>query len=166
MDKASRFYTAAARRTARWKAPPGWCRWRLVQIHRARIRAVAMVPEVGQPIFTTATDMAQAMVARRTLPPRASFVAVAEGHLVGRNAIQFIRRRFRTGRHAGPRTRRSKTCRKQARARDGCFSSDEAKTQAVRADRPTPRPSQALAEARTRAEQATRRVHTLQMDVL
>ncbi|MGT2492593.1 hypothetical protein ACU4GD_23905 [Cupriavidus basilensis] len=44
--------------------------------------------------------------------------------------------------------------------------SDEAKSQAVRAEAAYTQASAALTEVRGRSEQATRRVHALQMDVL
>nr|WP_256504820.1 chromosome segregation protein SMC [Cupriavidus sp. WGlv3] len=131
----------------------------LVQITEPGIRAV--MQDWLADVYV-ATDMAQALAARNALPEGASFV-VAEGHLVGRNAIQIY---AADSEQAGmlAREQEIENLHKQARAQ--VLLSDEAKTEAVRAEAAYTQASQALGDARARAEQATRRVHALQMDVL
>ncbi|SPC13872.1 chromosome segregation protein SMC [Cupriavidus taiwanensis] len=131
----------------------------LVQITEPGIRAV--MQDWLADVYV-ATDMAQALAARNTLPDGASFV-VAEGHLVGRNAIQIY---AADSEQAGMLAREQEIENLQKQARAQLLLSDEAKTEAVRAEAAYTQASQALGEARARAEQATRRVHTLQMDVL
>ncbi|MFS8976665.1 chromosome segregation protein SMC [Cupriavidus necator] len=131
----------------------------LVQITEPGIRAV--MQDWLADIYV-ATDMAQALAARNTLPDGASFV-VAEGHLVGRNAIQIY---AADSEQSGMLAREQEIENLQKQARAQVLLSDEAKTQAVRAEAAYTQASQSLSEARTRAEQATRRVHALQMDVL
>lgn len=131
----------------------------LVQITEPGIRAV--MQDWLADIYV-ATDMAQALAARNTLPDGASFV-VADGHLVGRNAIQIY---AADSEQSGMLAREQEIENLQKQARAQVLLSDEAKTQAVRAEAAYTQASQSLSEARTRAEQATRRVHALQMDVL
>ncbi len=88
---------------------------------------------------------------------------VAEGHLIGRNAIQIY---AADSEQAGMLAREQEIENLQKQARAQLLLSDEAKTQAVRAEAAYTQASQALADARSRGEQATRRVHALQMDVL
>ncbi len=131
----------------------------LVQITEPGIRAV--MQDWLADIYV-ATDMAQALAARNTLPDGASFV-VAEGHVVGRNAIQIY---AADSEQAGMLAREQEIENLQKQARAQLLLSDEAKTQAVRAEAAYTQASQGLGDARARAEQATRRVHALQMDVL
>jgi len=109
-----------------------------------------------------ANDMETALSARHTLPEGASFV-VAEGHLVGRNAIQIY---AADSEQAGMLARAQEIENLQKQARAQLLLSDEAKTAAVRAEAAYTHASRSLIEARADSEQATRRVHTLQMDAL
>lgn len=131
----------------------------LVQITEPGIRAV--MQDWLADIYT-ASDMEQALSARGTLPEGAQFV-VAEGHLVGRNGIQIY---AADSEQAGMLAREQEIENLQKQSRAQMLLSDEAKSQSVRAEAAYTHASAALIEARARAEQATRRVHTLQMDVL
>jgi chromosome segregation protein len=130
----------------------------LLQITEPGIRAV--MQDWLADIYT-ATDMAQALAAR-TLPEGAQFV-VAEGHLVGRNAIQIY---AADSEQAGMLAREQEIENLQKQARAQMLLSDEARTQSVRAESAYTHASAVLIDTRSRAEQATRRVHALQMDVL
>ncbi|MDR3381653.1 chromosome segregation protein SMC [Cupriavidus basilensis] len=131
----------------------------LVQITEPGIRAV--MQDWLADIYT-ATDMASALGQRATLPEGASFV-VAEGHLVGRSSVHLY---AADSEQAGMLAREQEIENLQKQARAQLLLSDEAKSQAVRAEAAYTQASAALTEARGRSEQATRRVHALQMDVL
>ena len=131
----------------------------LVQITEPGIRAV--MQDWLADIYT-ASDMSQALAARNTLPEGGQFV-VAEGHLVGRNAIQIY---AADSEQAGMLAREQEIENLQKQSRAQMLLSDEAKSQSVRAEAAYTHASAVLIDARSRAEQATRRVHTLQMEVL
>ncbi|MDF3889238.1 chromosome segregation protein SMC [Cupriavidus basilensis] len=131
----------------------------LVQITEPGIRAV--MQDWLADVYTAA-DMASALAQRATLPEGASFV-VAEGHLVGRSSVHLY---AADSEQAGMLAREQEIENLQKQARAQMLLSDEAKSQAVRAEAAYTQASAALTEARGRSEQATRRVHALQMDVL
>ncbi len=109
-----------------------------------------------------ANDMASALSARNSLPEGGVFV-VAQGHLIGRASVQlYAADSEQDGMLA--RAQEIENLEKQVRAQ--LLLSDEAKSAAIRAEAAYTHASQSLGEARVRAEQATRRVHALQMDVL
>ncbi len=109
-----------------------------------------------------ADDLAQAMVVRAQLPEGASIVVKA-GHQVTRVGVQLY---AADSEQAGllARQQEIENLGKQLRAQ--ALLSDEAKTNAVRAEAAYTQAAQALNEVRGRAERATQRVHALQMDVL
>ncbi|MGT2508445.1 chromosome segregation protein SMC [Cupriavidus basilensis] len=131
----------------------------LVQITEPGIRAV--MQDWLADVYTAA-DMDSALAQRATLPEGASFV-VAEGHLVGRSSVHLY---AADSEQAGMLAREQEIENLQKQARAQMLLSDEAKSQAVRAEAAYTQASAALTEARGRSEQATRRVHALQMDVL
>ncbi|KDP87064.1 chromosome segregation protein SMC [Cupriavidus sp. SK-3] len=131
----------------------------LVQITEPGIRAV--MQDWLADVYTAA-DMASALAQRATLPEGASFV-VAEGHLVGRSSVHLY---AADSEQAGMLAREQEIENLQKQARAQMLLSDEAKSHAVRAEAAYTQASAALTEARGRSEQATRRVHALQMDVL
>ena len=131
----------------------------LVQITEPGIRAV--MQDWLADVYTAA-DMASALAQRATLPEGASFV-VAEGHLVGRSSVHLY---AADSEQAGMLAREQEIENLQKQARAQMLLSDEAKSQAVRAEAAYTQASAALTEARGGSEQATRRVHALQMDVL
>jgi len=109
-----------------------------------------------------ADDMQAALAARQTLPEGGTFVVQA-GHLIGRSSVQLY---APDSEQAGmlARAQEIENLHKQVRAQ--MLLADEAKSAAVRADAAYSQASQNLTQVRARAEQATRRVHVLQMDVL
>jgi chromosome segregation protein len=129
----------------------------LLQITEPGIRAV--MQDWLADIYT-ATDMTQALAAA---PARGAQFVVAEGHLVGRNAIQIYAADSEAG---GMLAREQEIENLQKQARAQMLLSDEARTQSVRAESAYTHASAVLIDTRSRAEQATRRVHALQMDVL
>lgn len=131
----------------------------LVQVTEPGIRAV--LQDWLADVYL-ADDMPAALAARQTLPEGGTFVVKA-GHLVGRSSVQLY---APDAEQAGmlARAQEIENLHKQVRAQ--MLLSDEAKSDAVRADAAYSQSSQMLVQARARAEQATRRVHTLQMDVL
>ena len=131
----------------------------LLQIAEPGIRAV--VQDWLANVYTAA-DVDAALAARATLPEGATFV-VAEGHLVGRSGVQLY---AADSEQAGmlARAQEIENLEKQVRAQ--ALLAEEAKTQSVRAETAHTHASRVLVEARTASEQATRRVHALQMDVL
>lgn len=131
----------------------------LVQITEPGIRAV--MQEWLRDVYT-ATDMESALAARATLPEGACFV-VAEGHLVDRASVHLY---AADSEQAGMLAREQEIENLQKQARAQLLLADEAKSQAVRAETAYTHASAVLIDARARAEQSTRRVHALQMDVL
>ena len=109
-----------------------------------------------------ANDMPSAMSARGNLPEGGMFV-VAQGHMIGRASVQLY---AADSEQAGMLARAQEIENLQKQVRAQLLLSDEAKAAAVRAEAAYTQASQSLSEARVRAEQATRRVHALQMDVL
>ena len=109
-----------------------------------------------------ANDMPSAMSARGSLPEGGMFV-VAQGHLIGRASVQLY---AADSEQAGMLARAQEIENLQKQVRAQLLLSDEAKAAAVRAEAAYTQASQSLSEARVRAEQATRRVHALQMEVL
>lgn len=109
-----------------------------------------------------ADDLAQALAQRQQLPDGGAFVVKA-GHVVTRVGVQlYASDSEQSGMLA--RAQEIENLTKQVRAQ--ALLSDEAKSNAVRADAAHTQASQALAEARAAAERATQRVHALQLDVL
>lgn len=131
----------------------------LVQISEPGLRAV--LQDWLADIYT-ATDVGSALAARATLPEGASFV-VAEGHLVDRHSVQLY---AADSEQAGMLAREQEIENLQKQVRAQMLLADEARSQSVRADAAYTEASRVLIEARARTEQATRRVHALQMDVL
>lgn len=131
----------------------------LVQITEPGIRAV--MQDWLANVYT-ATDMTQALALRDSLPEGACLV-VADGHLVNRSSVHLY---AADSEQAGMLAREQEIENLQKQARAQLLLADEAKAQAVRAEAAYTQASQALTEARARSEQATRRVHALQMDVL
>ncbi|WP_428852980.1 chromosome segregation protein SMC [Imbroritus primus] len=109
-----------------------------------------------------ANDMPSALSARSNLPEGGMFV-VAQGHLIGRASVQLY---AADSEQAGMLARAQEIDNLQKQVRAQLLLSDEAKAAAVRAEAAYTQASQSLSEARVRAEQATRRVHALQMEVL
>ncbi|MDR5756811.1 chromosome segregation protein SMC [Caballeronia sp. LZ035] len=109
-----------------------------------------------------ADDLAQALAQRQQLPDGGAFVVKA-GHVVTRVGVQlYASDSEQSGMLA--RAQEIENLTKQVRAQ--ALLSDEAKSNAVRADAAHTQASQTLAEARAAAERATQRVHALQLDVL
>ncbi|MDR5813128.1 MULTISPECIES: chromosome segregation protein SMC [unclassified Caballeronia] len=109
-----------------------------------------------------ADDLAQALAQRQQLPDGGAFVVKA-GHVVTRVGVQlYASDSEQSGMLA--RAQEIENLTRQVRAQ--ALLSDEAKSNAVRADAAHTQASQALAEARAAAERATQRVHALQLDVL
>lgn len=131
----------------------------LVRVTEPGLRAVMQDWLTG---VYTASDMTQALAARASLPEGATFV-VADGHLIDRHAIHLY---AADSEQAGMLAREQEIENLQKQSRAQLLLADEARTQAVRADAAYSQASQSLTEARGRSEQATRRVHALQMDVL
>lgn len=109
-----------------------------------------------------ADDMASAMTARNSLPDGGVFV-VAQGHMIGRASVQLY---AADSEQAGMLARAQEIENLQKQVRAQLLLSDEAKAAAIRAEAAYTQATQTLNDARARAEQATRRVHSLQMDVL
>ncbi|MDR5779210.1 chromosome segregation protein SMC [Caballeronia sp. LZ065] len=131
----------------------------LVRIDDPGLRAV-----LNEWLATTfvADDLAQALAQRQQLPDGGAFVVKA-GHVVTRVGVQlYASDSEQSGMLA--RAQEIENLTKQARAQ--ALLSDEAKSNAVRADAAHTQASQTLAEARAAAERATQRVHALQLDVL
>lgn len=131
----------------------------LLQITEPGIRAV--MQDWLSHVFI-ADDIEHALAARHSLPEGACFV-VAEGHLVDRASVHLY---AADSEQAGMLAREQEIDNLQKQARAQLLLADEAKSQAVRAEAAYTHGSQVLIEARARSEQATRRVHALQMDVL
>ena len=131
----------------------------LVQVTEPGIRAV--LQDWLADVYI-ADDMQAALTARQTLPEGGTFVVKA-GHLIGQSSVQLY---APDSEQAGmlARAQEIENLHKQVRAQ--MLLSDEAKSAAVRADAAYTQASQALLHVRARADQATRRVHVLQMDVL
>ncbi|MDR5833672.1 chromosome segregation protein SMC [Caballeronia sp. LZ034LL] len=109
-----------------------------------------------------ADDLAQALAQRQQLPDGGAFVVKA-GHVVTRVGVQlYASDSEQSGMLA--RAQEIENLTRQLRAQ--ALLSDEAKSNAVRADAAHTQASQTLAEARAAAERATQRVHALQLDVL
>jgi chromosome segregation protein len=131
----------------------------LVRIDDPGLRAV-----LDEWLATTfvADDIGQALASRSQLPVGGAFVVKA-GHVVTRVGVQlYASDSEQSGMLA--RAQEIENLTKQVRAQ--ALLSDEAKSNAVRADAAHTQASHALAEARAAAERATQRVHALQMDVL
>ncbi|MCP1173290.1 chromosome segregation protein SMC [Ralstonia chuxiongensis] len=131
----------------------------LVQVTEPGIRAV--LQDWLADVYI-ADDMQAALAARQTLPEGGMFVIKA-GHLIGRSSVQLY---APDSEQAGmlARAQEIENLHKQVRAQ--MLLADEAKGAAVRAEAAYSQASQNLTQVRARAEQATRRVHVLQMDVL
>lgn len=109
-----------------------------------------------------ADDLAQAMAMRAQLPEGGTLVVKA-GHQVSRVGVQLY---AADSEQAGLLARQQEIENLSKQVRAQALLADEARTAAVRAEATYTQATQALIEARARAERSTRDVHGLQMEVL
>ncbi|KMQ80504.1 Chromosome partition protein smc [Candidatus Burkholderia pumila] len=109
-----------------------------------------------------ADDIAQALAARMQLPEGGAFVVKA-GHVVTSVGVQLY---ASDSEQSGMLARAQEIENLQKQVCAQALLSDEAKTNAVRADAAHTQASQTLAEARAAAERATKSIHAQQLDVL
>src|SRR5690606_7095322 len=108
----------------------------------------------------TATDVGQALAARDTLPPGASYVVKA-GHLVDAHSVRFY---APDSEQAGMLARQQEIENLQREVKAQQLIADQARAAVARAETAWQQISQAVAPARQRVAEVTRRVHDIQLD--
>ncbi len=108
----------------------------------------------------TAADVGQALAARDTLPPGASYVVKA-GHLVDAHSVRFY---APDSEQAGMLARQQEIENLQREVKAQQLIADQARAAVARAEAAWQQISQAVAPARQRVAEVTRRVHDIQLD--